>query len=172
MSIESTTTPSSTELAEQRTALAGDRTRWAADRTLWAADRTFIAWLRTSISMIGFGISIGKAGDALVQNKIITDEYRYAADYRGRFHYPCACGIDRRAGSELSDPEPLVSSRFWPRGASSTGNDDGDFGAWIWCAGWSVYIPLTFTQNTMEITHFVAEPLAGRSVGVHKAGRF
>lgn len=75
MSIESTTTPSSTELAEQRTALAGDRTRWAADRTLWAADRTFIAWLRTSISMIGFGISIGKAGDALVQNKIITDQY-------------------------------------------------------------------------------------------------
>jgi putative membrane protein len=65
----------STELAVKRTALAGDRTRWAADRTLWAADRTLIAWLRTAISMIGFGISIGKAGDALAQSRILTDEY-------------------------------------------------------------------------------------------------
>ena len=75
MSTESTTTPSSTELAEQRTNLAGDRTRWAADRTLWAADRTFIAWLRTALSMIGFGISIGKVGVALKQQKIVTDEF-------------------------------------------------------------------------------------------------
>ncbi|MGI9511885.1 MAG: YidH family protein [Anderseniella sp.] len=75
MSNQSTVTPTATELAEQRTDLAGDRTRWAADRTLWAADRTFIAWLRTAISMIGFGISIGKAGDALRQNEIMTDEY-------------------------------------------------------------------------------------------------
>lgn len=75
MSIQSTAAPTTTELAEQRTNLAGDRTRWAADRTLWAADRTFIAWLRTAISMIGFGISIGKAGDALQQNEIMTDEY-------------------------------------------------------------------------------------------------
>jgi putative membrane protein len=52
-----------------------DRTRWAADRTLWAADRTFIAWLRTAISMIGFGISIGKAGDALQQNNMLSDKY-------------------------------------------------------------------------------------------------
>jgi len=75
MSTESTATPTSTELAEQRTNLAGDRTRWAADRTLWAADRTFIAWLRTAISMIGFGISIGKAGDVLRQQEILTDEF-------------------------------------------------------------------------------------------------
>jgi len=49
---------------------ADQNTRWAADRTLWAADRTFIAWLRTSISMIGFGITIGKAGDVLEQHGI------------------------------------------------------------------------------------------------------
>jgi putative membrane protein len=64
-----------TELAEQRTSMAGERTRWAADRTLWAADRTFIAWLRTSISMIGFGIGIGKAGDALESQGVILDSY-------------------------------------------------------------------------------------------------
>ena len=75
MSADSTTLPGSTELAEQRTKLAGERTRWAADRTLWAADRTFIAWLRTAISMIGFGISIGKAGDALQQQEILSDEF-------------------------------------------------------------------------------------------------
>lgn len=71
-SIEKYTT---TELAEQRTVMAGDRTRWAADRTLWAADRTFIAWLRTAISMIGFGIGIGKAGDALESYDVILDSY-------------------------------------------------------------------------------------------------
>jgi putative membrane protein len=42
---------------------------------LWAADRTFIAWLRTSISMIGFGIGIGKAGDALETQGVILDSY-------------------------------------------------------------------------------------------------
>jgi putative membrane protein len=66
---------STTELAVQRTDMAGDRTRWAADRTLWAADRTFIAWLRTAISMIGFGISIGKAGDILEGQEIYADSY-------------------------------------------------------------------------------------------------
>ncbi len=55
--------------------MAGDRTRWAADRTLWAADRTFIAWLRTAISMIGFGVSIGMAGDVLEDQGIILDTY-------------------------------------------------------------------------------------------------
>ena len=75
MNTQSTKAPNTTELAEQRTGLAGDRTRWAADRTLWAADRTFIAWLRTAISMIGFGISIGKAGDALQQQEILTDKF-------------------------------------------------------------------------------------------------
>ena len=80
MSSDPTGTPTTTELAIQRTdlagdrtRLAGDRTRWAADRTLWASDRTFIAWLRTAISMIGFGVGIGKAGDVL-------EDYGYAAD--------------------------------------------------------------------------------------------
>ncbi len=75
MSDESIGKSTSTELAEQRTSMAADRTRWAADRTLWAADRTFIAWLRTSISMIGFGIGIGKAGDALESQEIYLDPY-------------------------------------------------------------------------------------------------
>ena len=75
MSDESIGKSTSTELAEQRTSMAGERTRWAADRTLWAADRTFIAWLRTSISMIGFGIGIGKAGDALESQGVILDSY-------------------------------------------------------------------------------------------------
>jgi putative membrane protein len=72
---DSTEKYTTTELAEQRTVMAGDRTRWAADRTLWAADRTFIAWLRTAISMIGFGIGIGKAGDALESYNVIVDSY-------------------------------------------------------------------------------------------------
>ncbi len=75
MSDESIGKSTATELAEQRTSMAADRTRWAADRTLWAADRTFIAWLRTSISMIGFGIGIGKAGDALETQGVILDSY-------------------------------------------------------------------------------------------------
>jgi putative membrane protein len=75
MSDESIGKSTATELAEQRTSMASDRTRWAADRTLWAADRTFIAWLRTSISMIGFGIGIGKAGDALESQGVILDSY-------------------------------------------------------------------------------------------------
>ena len=73
---DDSTGKTTTELAGQRTDLAGDRsTRWAADRTLWAADRTFIAWLRTAISMIGFGIGIGKAGDALESQEIYVDAY-------------------------------------------------------------------------------------------------
>ena len=62
-----------TTMAEERTGHAVDRTRWAADRTLWASDRTFIAWLRTAISLIGFGITIGKAGDALQSQGILID---------------------------------------------------------------------------------------------------
>jgi len=50
-------------------------TRWAADRTRWAADNTFIAWLRAAISMIGFGIGLGKAGDALESEGIVADSY-------------------------------------------------------------------------------------------------
>ena len=75
MSTEQSAKSSTTELAEQRTDMAGDRTRWAADRTLWAADRTFIAWLRTAIAMIGFGITIGKAGEVLEGQGIMADPY-------------------------------------------------------------------------------------------------
>jgi len=75
MSNDTTGKSTTTELAGQRTDMADDRTRWAADRTLWAADRTFIAWLRTAISMIGFGIGIGKAGDALESQEIYLDPY-------------------------------------------------------------------------------------------------
>ncbi len=75
MTNHSTGEINTTELAEQRTNMAGDRTRWAADRTLWAADRTFIAWLRTAIAMIGFGITIGKAGDVLEDQGIMADPY-------------------------------------------------------------------------------------------------
>lgn len=56
--------------------------KWAADRTHWAADRTFIAWLRTSISMIGFGISIGKAGDVLEQQGFVVGP-SHATQYLG-----------------------------------------------------------------------------------------
>lgn len=75
MSNDSKQNKTSDQLAVDRTDMAGDRTRWAADRTLWAADRTFIAWLRTSLSMIGFGVSIGKAGDILESQGIKVDSY-------------------------------------------------------------------------------------------------
>ena len=61
--------------ASTSTQLAEKRTRWAADRTFWASDRTTIAWLRTAISMIGFGLAIGKAGDALETLEIELDSY-------------------------------------------------------------------------------------------------
>ena len=63
------------DLATRRTDLAADRTRWAADRTYLAADRTLIAWLRTAITLVGFGFSIGKAGDALESQGIVVDDY-------------------------------------------------------------------------------------------------
>ena len=75
MSDDSTGKNTTSEPAGQHTNTADNSTRWAADRTLWAADRTFIAWLRTAISMIGFGIGIGKAGDALESQGVILDSY-------------------------------------------------------------------------------------------------
>lgn len=75
MSDDSTGKNTTSEPAGQHTNTADNSTRWAADRTLWAADRTFIAWLRTAISMIGFGIGIGKAGDALESQEIYLDAY-------------------------------------------------------------------------------------------------
>jgi len=42
------------------TALAEERTDLAFQRTLIAAERTLMAWIRTAISMIGFGFTIYK----------------------------------------------------------------------------------------------------------------
>ena len=46
-------TPTTGELAQQRTALA-------TERTLMAADRSLMAWIRTALSMISFGFTIYK----------------------------------------------------------------------------------------------------------------
>ncbi len=40
--------------------LAAQRTNLAFERTLMAADRTLMAWVRTAISMIGFGFTLFK----------------------------------------------------------------------------------------------------------------
>jgi inner membrane protein YidH len=79
MSNEPTNKVTPTEPSGQPSQKADHSTRWAADRTLWAADRTFIAWLRTTISMIGFGFSIGKAGDILEGQGIVLDNYNSTA---------------------------------------------------------------------------------------------
>lgn len=66
----------SDQRAASLTEMEDKLTRWAADRTRWAADNTFfIAWLRAAISMIGIGIGLGKAGDALESEGIVTDSY-------------------------------------------------------------------------------------------------
>jgi putative membrane protein len=54
--------PDSNALAEQRTDLA-------VERTLLAADRTMMAWIRTAISMIGFGFTLYKFLEYMVQQK-------------------------------------------------------------------------------------------------------
>jgi putative membrane protein len=53
-------TPTSNELAEQRTTLADDRTSLALDRTRLAHERTLMAWVRTAVSLISFGFTIYK----------------------------------------------------------------------------------------------------------------
>jgi putative membrane protein len=50
------TTPGSPSTNE----LAAERTDLAARRTLMAADRTLMAWVRTALSMISFGFTIYK----------------------------------------------------------------------------------------------------------------
>jgi putative membrane protein len=57
-------------LAQKRTDLAVDRTDLAVDRTLWAASRTAMAWVRTGLSMIGFGFTIYKVLQAMLEEGI------------------------------------------------------------------------------------------------------
>ena len=54
--------PDGNVLVEQRTDLA-------VERTLLAADRTMMAWIRTAISMIGFGFTLYKFLEYMVQQK-------------------------------------------------------------------------------------------------------
>ena len=76
MSSETDSASGASDTAGQSDAKPADlSTRWAADRTFWALDRTVLAWMRTAISLIGFGITIGKAGDALESQGIIVDPY-------------------------------------------------------------------------------------------------
>jgi putative membrane protein len=53
-------TPTSNDLATERTDLAADRTSLAIARTVLAHDRTLMAWVRTAISLISFGFTIYK----------------------------------------------------------------------------------------------------------------
>jgi putative membrane protein len=53
-------------LAQRRTDLAVDRTHFAVERNLMAAERTLMAWIRTGLSMIGFGFTIYKVLQALL----------------------------------------------------------------------------------------------------------
>ena len=53
--------PTSNELAQERTDLA-------LERTLMAADRSLMAWVRTSLSMISFGFTIYKLLESLQQS--------------------------------------------------------------------------------------------------------
>jgi putative membrane protein len=58
-------TPSSNELAQQRTDLATMRTQMAADRSL-------MAWVRTALSMISFGFTIYKFLAALREDDVVA----------------------------------------------------------------------------------------------------
>ena len=49
--------------------LAEQRTDLAVERTLLAADRTMMAWIRTAISMVGFGFTLYKFLEYMVQQK-------------------------------------------------------------------------------------------------------
>lgn len=55
--------PDANELAAQRTDLA-------LERTLMAADRTLMAWIRTAISMIGFGFTLFKFLQYMVEQNM------------------------------------------------------------------------------------------------------
>jgi inner membrane protein YidH len=50
--------------------LAQKRTDLAVDRTLMGAERTLMAWVRTGLSMIGFGFTIYKVLQAMLEEGI------------------------------------------------------------------------------------------------------
>jgi putative membrane protein len=57
---------------DRTTLLAQVRTDLAVERTRLAQERTLMAWIRTSVSMIGFGFSIYKFFQFLVQVEHVT----------------------------------------------------------------------------------------------------
>jgi putative membrane protein len=57
---------------DKTTLLAEERTDLAVERTRLAEERTLMAWIRTSVSMIGFGFSIYKFFQFLVQTEDVT----------------------------------------------------------------------------------------------------
>jgi putative membrane protein len=65
--------------------LAQRRTDLAADRTLWAAERTSMAWVRTGLSMIGFGFTIYKVLQAMLQEGILLTPRPQGPKYLGLF---------------------------------------------------------------------------------------
>ena len=76
-------TPTSNELAQQRTTLAGDRTHLADERTALALDRTrlahertLMAWIRTAMSLISFGFTIYKFFQGLADTEKIQATHR------------------------------------------------------------------------------------------------
>ncbi len=80
---ESTSAPTSNELAQQRTTLAGDRTHLADERTALALDRTrlahertLMAWIRTAMSLISFGFTIYKFFQGLADTEKIQATHR------------------------------------------------------------------------------------------------
>ena len=71
--------PSTTELAIQRTDLAGtrntlanERTSLAVHRTHLANERTHLAYIRTSVSLVGFGITLNRFAIYLINNSKVT----------------------------------------------------------------------------------------------------
>lgn len=60
-------TAATTRAKADSNTLAEQRTGFALERTIMAADRTLMAWVRTAISMIGFGFTIYKFLQYMVQ---------------------------------------------------------------------------------------------------------
>lgn len=60
------------ELAAERTDMATERTDLAFERTRFSSDRTLMAFLRTSVSLIGFGFTIYKFFQYMVEAKTLA----------------------------------------------------------------------------------------------------
>ena len=56
-----------TQLADNRTHMASERTDLAVQRTVLAMDRTLMAWVRTGLSITGFGFTVYKILQALIE---------------------------------------------------------------------------------------------------------